>query len=203
VGFSNEVTIAVWMGYDNADGKRRTLGGGQTGGSLAVPIFEQVLQAVWSLQTPRTMLSPPSAAARQLLVASRADAETGEEDPNGKSVEYLRRDRYGRATDSRYALVSRDEVYSTRIEDGYNPQGLQPWGLPWDERSRQQPQSPRSMPSTGGFFGLFQRRDDEQQRFQQQQQMQQQQSRQRQQPQYQQPSQQPYRAPYPSYMDRY
>ena len=26
VGFSNEVTVAVWLGYDNADGKRRTLG---------------------------------------------------------------------------------------------------------------------------------------------------------------------------------
>ena len=31
-GFTNDVTVAVWVGYDNADGKRRTLGGGQTGG---------------------------------------------------------------------------------------------------------------------------------------------------------------------------
>ncbi len=31
VGFTNDVTIAVWIGYDNADGKRRTLGGGSTG----------------------------------------------------------------------------------------------------------------------------------------------------------------------------
>jgi penicillin-binding protein 1A len=35
VGFSNEVTVAVWLGYDNADGKRRTLGGGATGGGVA------------------------------------------------------------------------------------------------------------------------------------------------------------------------
>src|SRR5215831_2284447 len=26
VGFTNDVTVAVWIGYDNADGKRRTLG---------------------------------------------------------------------------------------------------------------------------------------------------------------------------------
>ena len=26
VGFTNDVTVAVWVGYDNADGKRRTLG---------------------------------------------------------------------------------------------------------------------------------------------------------------------------------
>ena len=38
VGFTNDVTVAVWVGYDNADGKRRTLGGGSTGGAVAVPI---------------------------------------------------------------------------------------------------------------------------------------------------------------------
>jgi penicillin-binding protein 1A len=32
VGFTNDVTVAVWIGYDNADGKRRTLGAGSTGG---------------------------------------------------------------------------------------------------------------------------------------------------------------------------
>ena len=37
VGFSNEVTVAVWLGYDNAGGKRRTLGGGATGGGVALP----------------------------------------------------------------------------------------------------------------------------------------------------------------------
>jgi len=39
MGFTNEVTVAVWVGYDNADSKRRTLGGGQTGASVAIPIF--------------------------------------------------------------------------------------------------------------------------------------------------------------------
>src|SRR5262249_52492677 len=34
VGFTNDVTVAVWIGYDNADGKRRTLGGGATGGHV-------------------------------------------------------------------------------------------------------------------------------------------------------------------------
>src|SRR5262249_18048147 len=40
VGFTNDVTVAVWVGYDNADGKRRTLGNSQTGASVAVPIFQ-------------------------------------------------------------------------------------------------------------------------------------------------------------------
>ena len=38
-GFSNDVTIVVWVGYDNAKGKR-TLGNGQAGGKVALPIFE-------------------------------------------------------------------------------------------------------------------------------------------------------------------
>src|SRR3954451_24216851 len=33
VGFTNDVTVAVWVGYDNASA-RRTLGGGHTGGSV-------------------------------------------------------------------------------------------------------------------------------------------------------------------------
>ena len=48
VGFTNDVTVAVWVGYDNATGKRRTLGGGATGGGVAVPIFEPIIQAVWA-----------------------------------------------------------------------------------------------------------------------------------------------------------
>ena len=53
VGFTNDVTVAVWLGYDNSDGKRRTLGGGSTGGGVAVPIFEPVIQAVGLMSCPR------------------------------------------------------------------------------------------------------------------------------------------------------
>ena len=72
VGFTNDVTVAVWMGYDNADGKRRTLGGGSTGGGVAVPIFEPVIQAVWANVAPRVALAPPSPEAKRQL-ACRVD----------------------------------------------------------------------------------------------------------------------------------
>ena len=189
VGFTNDVTIAVWVGYDNADGKRRTLGSGATGGSVAVPIFEPIMQAVWALHAPKVALSPPSPEARRLLVASRVD-DAGEEAVAASSskgfVEYLRRDRDGQVRDMRYALVSPDEVYSPRYDDGYNPQGFQPWIAPWDDRYRSQP--PRAQPLPGGLFGLFQRRDDEQSRWQQWQQQQQQQQQQRYQQQRRQPA---------------
>ena len=70
VGFTNEVTVAVWVGYDNADGRRRTLGGGATGGSVAVPIFEPIIQAVWPHHAPRTALQRPSPETRKFLVAA-------------------------------------------------------------------------------------------------------------------------------------
>ena len=69
-GFTNDVTVAVWLGYDNATGKRRTLVGGATGGGVAVPIFEPIIQAVWANVAPKTVLAPPSLEAKRQLSAS-------------------------------------------------------------------------------------------------------------------------------------
>jgi membrane carboxypeptidase/penicillin-binding protein len=44
-GFTNDVTIVVWVGYDNAEGTRRTLGQGSTGASVALPIFQTIPEA--------------------------------------------------------------------------------------------------------------------------------------------------------------
>src|SRR5947207_12923022 len=73
VGFTNDVTVAVWVGYDNADGKRRTLGEGYTGGSVAVPIFEAIIQASWRHHAPKTSLNGPSPTAKQLLAIADGD----------------------------------------------------------------------------------------------------------------------------------
>ncbi|MPZ37638.1 MAG: glycosyl transferase [Rhizobiales bacterium] len=108
VGFTNEVTVAVWVGYDNADG-RRTLGAGATGGSVAVPIFEPIIQAVWAHHSPRTKLNGPSPETRKLLVATRVDMDSGDGVRRGALVEYLRRDANGRPVDTQYRLVARGE----------------------------------------------------------------------------------------------
>ena len=78
VGFTNDVTVAVWIGYDNADSKRRTLGGGSTGGGVAVPIFEPVIQAVWANVAAKTVLAPPSLEAKRQLSCKSVDLELGE-----------------------------------------------------------------------------------------------------------------------------
>ena len=73
VGFSKDVTIAVWVGYDNADGERRTLGDA-TGNRVAAPIFGAFMQAVWDDYAPRTVLAPPSKEMTIQLAALDAEA---------------------------------------------------------------------------------------------------------------------------------
>ena len=77
VGFTNDVTVALWVGYDNAEG-RRTLGRGQTGGRVALPMFEPILEAVWRTHAPKVALSGPSRDALRELVAVRIDPYTGD-----------------------------------------------------------------------------------------------------------------------------
>ncbi len=115
VGFTNDVTVAIWVGYDNAGGKRRTLGGGSTGGHTAVPIFEPIMQAVWANVAPRTALAPPSPEAKRALSCKSIDLESGELQTAGKPfTECFRIDRTGRILDTQYQLVSREDAYITR-----------------------------------------------------------------------------------------
>jgi membrane peptidoglycan carboxypeptidase len=118
VGFSNDVTVAVWVGYDNATGKRRTLGGGATGGAVAVPIFQQVMQAAWTNVAPRAALAPPSPEARRQLSCRSVELDTGElpqQAGGGRAItECFRIDRYGRVLDTQYKLVSREDAYVSR-----------------------------------------------------------------------------------------
>jgi penicillin-binding protein 1A len=111
VGFSNDVTVAVWAGYDNADGNRRTLGGGATGGGVAVPIFEPVMQAAWAHVAPKTALSPPSAEAKRQPTCKSTDADS--RGGRGKAIsECFRVDAKGKIPDTQYRLISRENAYA-------------------------------------------------------------------------------------------
>src|SRR3954451_12231539 len=116
VGFTNDVTVAVWLGYDNATGKRRTLGGGATGGGVAVPIFEPIIHAVWANVAPKTALAPPSPEAKRQLTCKSIDSESGEmQSSRGKTVaECFRIDAKGRVLDTRYRLVSQGDAHTTQ-----------------------------------------------------------------------------------------
>jgi membrane carboxypeptidase/penicillin-binding protein len=131
IGFTNDVTIAVWVGYDNAEGKRRTLGRGKTGAKVAIPIFEPILQAAWAHHNPRSPLNPPSPAASRQLIAVPIDLRTGDPISAGQSrgfTEYFRLDRFGQLEETQFRLVSRDEVYAFRNPDSYGLDGEEAGG---------------------------------------------------------------------------
>lgn len=123
VGFTNDITVAVWVGHDNADGKRRTLGRGQTGAKVAAPIFKDIVEAAWTLHMPKTPLSPPSPQAAKQLVALPIDLNSGDRLTNGQRgafTEYFRLNWFGRLSETQYRLVPQDQVYAFRNPD--------PWG---------------------------------------------------------------------------
>jgi len=112
VGLTNDVTVAVWIGYDNADGKRRTLGGGSTGGHVAVPIFEPVIQAVWAYAAPKAALAPPSPEAKRQLACQSVDLDSGKAQSGRAKAfsECFRVDRKGKIIDTQYRLMSQAEA---------------------------------------------------------------------------------------------
>ena len=113
IGFTNEVTIGVWVGYDNAEGKRRTLGPGMTGAKVALPVFEPIVEAVWKSYAARTALSAPSLVAGRQMAAVSIEYHTGQQVPPqtfNAFTEYLRLDPSGRVFDTQYNVVSREEA---------------------------------------------------------------------------------------------
>jgi membrane peptidoglycan carboxypeptidase len=82
-GFTNDVTVVVWVGYDNAKGKR-TLGQGQAGSKVAVPVFEPIMRAVWAQYAPQTPLRGPSPEAAKHLVSLPIDLNSGQRLDGGR-----------------------------------------------------------------------------------------------------------------------
>ena len=127
IGFTNDVTVAVWVGYDNGDGKRRSLGPSETGARVALPIFEPIIQAIWAEQiAPKTALNGPSPEAQNHLVDMRIDYVSGDRVAGGNFVEHFRLGPDGRLGETQYQLVSREDAYASRNPEPVD--GDQPWG---------------------------------------------------------------------------
>ena len=110
VGFTNDITVAVWVGYDNSDGKRRSLGSSETGANVALPIFEPILEAIWAEKiAPKIVLSGPSTEAQSNLIDLRIDYESGDRVKDGHGfIEHFRREPDGKVDDTQYQLVSHE-----------------------------------------------------------------------------------------------
>jgi membrane carboxypeptidase/penicillin-binding protein len=156
IGFTNDVTVAVWVGYDNDKGKRRSLGPSEDGARVALPIFQPIIQAVWADGVaPKTPLAGPSPQARRELVDIPIDYMSGNRMNGGNFIEHFRRSADGQVADTQYQLVSQEDAYASQGGES-NPF----WGGAADNSGRSyypnqgwQPQPPQQ-PSRG-LFGLF------------------------------------------------
>ncbi|MDE2284660.1 MAG: transglycosylase domain-containing protein [Hyphomicrobiales bacterium] len=111
VGFTNDITVAVWVGYDNGDGKRRSLGPSATGARVALPIFEPIMRAIWSEGiAPKALLSGPSREAQRNLIDLPIDYMTGDRVAAGGFMEHFRRSAGGQFADTQYRLLSQEDA---------------------------------------------------------------------------------------------
>ena len=123
IGFTNDVTVAAWVGYDNGDGKRRSLGANVSGARVALPIFQPIMEAIWADDiAPKTPLSGPSREAQRHLIDLPIDYMTGDRVTGRGFIEHFRLGPDGRFTETRYQLVSREDAYASHwgtASEGY------------------------------------------------------------------------------------
>jgi membrane carboxypeptidase/penicillin-binding protein len=168
IGFTNDVTIAVWVGYDNGDGKRRSLGSTETGARLALPIFEPILNAIWSRNiAPKALLSGPSPEAQAHLIDLPIDYMSGQRVSRGGFIEHFRLGEDGRFDETQFQLMSRGG-YASRYPDSESGDwGGDTWG--WRGHgaynagrsyypSQGWQQSPPAPPAARGLFAPWQDR---------------------------------------------
>jgi membrane carboxypeptidase/penicillin-binding protein len=127
VSFTNDVTVAVWVGYDNTEG-RRTLGSGGTGGKVAAPIAEPIIQASWIHQAPKVLLPPPSAEIQRKLKAVAMGGRGGD-----GYTEYLRIDDTGKVVETKFARAGGGggRYHGAGDEDDDGPVGMVPRSDPY------------------------------------------------------------------------
>jgi penicillin-binding protein 1A len=132
IGFTNDVTVAVWVGYDNGDGKRRSLGTNATGARVALPIFQPILETVWANGiAPKAPLNGPSREAQLHLIDLPIDYASGNRITSGERgnfVEHFRLGADGRFNETQYQLVPQEDASaSSDSQGGWQPSSEGYW----------------------------------------------------------------------------
>lgn len=157
VGFTSDVTVAVWVGYDNARGKQ-TLGHGGTGGQTAVPIARPIIEASWNLVGPKTPLPPPSAEAARHLKALPIDFASGSKvnaASAGAFTEYFKLDANKKVRDTQYLIAGRNSLARSGPPPGAGSNAIEerpPQGPP--QAAGRLPPSDRVPRNLRELFGL-------------------------------------------------
>ncbi len=164
VGFTNDIVVAVWVGYDNRN-VRANLGDRFTGGRLALPIAEKVLRASFELYRQPEPLGPPPAEIANLIAEYPVDLATGEFG-QGNFREVFRRDQGGRnIVNSHRQILRGGETmlgFSHQRGEEDDMRAIPGWG-PGEDRLppgyyRQQPPPGYYQPGVEDQYELWRRR---------------------------------------------
>jgi penicillin-binding protein 1A len=151
IGFTNDVTVAVWVGYDNGDGKRRSLGSNATGARVALPIFQPIIEAVGADGiAPKTPLSGPSREAQLHLIDLPIDYASGNRITSGgrgNFIEHFRLGADGRFNETQYQLVPQDDASASEGQREWPTVSRGYWAdVPSEEESRSRSYYPGQPP---------------------------------------------------------
>lgn len=151
VGFSPDITVAVWVGYDNSStNQRRNLGRG-TGGSVALPIFAEVWKGTMKSYPPRKFGPPPDSASHQLRAFAVDQSgnlyDAAQAQGSDYVIDYIRVDASGNIVNTRNHFVTEEQLRSPVAD------GQQEYPYEYDAEDYQQP--PRPLQPGTGTGGLY------------------------------------------------
>ena len=108
-GYTSDITVVVWIGYDNAE-TAQTLGDGSTGGRLAVPIAARDFRS--GLEAPRAEAAAAAPSKRLPAAYARCPStfrpDRGSTRPTAFMEHFRLRD--GRVRNTHHILVSRAQA---------------------------------------------------------------------------------------------
>ncbi len=138
IGFTNDVTIAVWVGYDNGDGKRRSLGSTRPARAWRCRSSSRSSRQFGPNGiAPKAPLAGPSPEARRYLVDLPIDYMTGNRVNGGQGfIEHFRLGADGRFDETQYELVSRESADDARNQGEYGTSSEGYWAAPQADDSR-------------------------------------------------------------------
>jgi 1A family penicillin-binding protein len=110
IGFTNDITVAVWIGYDDRN-VRSNLGARFTGGRVALPIAEKILRGSFQAYKDKEAMAPPPPEVAALVAEYPIDIYSGQFN-GGQFREVFRRDQSGsRIVDSTRRILRNQENY--------------------------------------------------------------------------------------------
>ncbi len=148
VGFSPDLVVGVFVGFDQP----RPMGRGMTGGHVAAPIFVEFMKAALADQPPKEFQAPPG------INFIPVDRRTGLRAQPGDPDTILEAFKPGSEPPSGYSIIGYQSSMGVPTQMAWpqdNPYREQPSPPSLFGRSQQQYQEPQGEPMAGGQYRML------------------------------------------------